>query len=350
MLPCGLYNATYEKDTAIIRTKTQWGLTIFALAFFFTLPAYAPAVIVQLFNLIWIHIIAVLGLLFLTGLCGQISIGQAAFVGVGAYTTAFCADHFALPFWLCIPFSGLVAGVIGLIFGLPAFRLKGFYIAMATLAAQFILGWVFTHATPLTKGWWGYPVDYPTIAGIEISKGWPMYSFCLVTLIIMTYLAKNIARTKTGRAFIAIRDNDLAAEVQGININAYKLLAFFLCSFFAGVAGSVFAYYQGIATPEQFTIFQSIPFLGMLIIGGMNNVVGPFFGVAFIDAVDRVIKIYAPSLQQILPTAMGGSLYAALSLLIFGIIVIVFLIFEPRGLAHRWEIFKSTYRLRPFPY
>lgn len=348
-LPCGYFNTTYEKDTAIIRTRARWVWTILGLLFFYSLPFYAPVVFVQLLEQIWCDIIAVIGLFLLTGLAGQISLGQAGFIGIGAYTTAIFADRFGLSFWFCIPLSGMTAGILGILFGLSSCRIKGFYIAMATLASQIILTWLFSHL-PITKAAWGYAVNYPSIGGIEIVKGWPMYVFSLTLLIIMAYLAKNIGRTKTGRAFVAVRDNDLAAEVQGINIFVYKLIAFFLCSFYAGVSGSLFAYRQGVVTAEQFMLIQSVWLLGMLIVGGMHGFVGAFLGTAFINIIDRLVKITGPSLQQIFPSAVGGSLIAALSLIVFALIIVLFLIFEPRGLAHRWEIIKSIYRLRPFPY
>jgi len=348
-LPCGVYNTNYRQDIRLIRTKTRITWTILGLAFFGALPFFASPVIVQTLEHIWCTTIAVLGLYLLTGLAGQISLGQAGFMGVGAYTTAIFADLVGMPFWLCIPVSGLTSGLIGVTFGLSSFRIKGFYIAIATLASQIILTWLFSHLD-ITKGAWGYAVEYPSLFGREISRGWPMYLFTFTILLIMTYIAKNISRAKTGRAFIAVRDNDLAAKVQGINIFTYKLLAFFLCSFFSGVAGSVFAYRQGMVTPEQFMLMESIWFLGMLIIGGMHTPLGAFLGTAFIVIADRVIKISAPLLQEVFPTAMGGSLSASLSLIVFAVIIVVFLIYEPRGLAHRWEIIKSIYRLRPFPY
>ncbi len=348
-LPCGCHNATYKQDITIIRTRARLIWTLFGLLFFFSLPYFAPVVITQILENIWVTAIAVMGLYLLTGLAGQISLGQAGFMGIGAYTTAIFADYFGLSFLFCIPLSGLMAGTMGIIFGLSSFKIKGFYIAIATLASQIILTWLFAHLE-ITQGAWGYAVSYPTIFGHEIGRGWPIYTFCLVVLLIMTYFAKNIARTKTGRAFVAIRDNDLAAKVQGINIFVYKLIAFFLCSFFAGVAGSVFAYRLGMVTPEQFMLMQSVWFLGMLIVGGMHSLAGVYLGTAFIIIFERMIKIIGPTLQNILPSAMGGSYIAALSLIVFAAIIIIFLIYEPRGLAHRWETIKSIYRIRPFPY
>ena len=166
----------------------------------------------------------------------------------------------------------------------------------------------------------------------------------------MVFLAKNLQRTRVGRAFIAIRDNDLAAEVMGINLFRYKLLAFFICSFYAGIAGSLWAYWMCAINVDHFTMGESIWYLGMVIIGGMGSIPGSVFGVCFIRILDIIVKILGPMIGQVVPAALATSASAALGPFIFGLVMLLLLIFEPRGLAHRWELFKSSYRLWPFSY
>jgi len=349
MLPCGCYNTKYEKDVAIMRTKTQWGLLIgfciFALIF--------PPLLFGRHMLSWLDhtliiIIAVLGLHILTGLGGQISIGQSAFMAVGAYTTGIMVAHYGISYWICLPCSGMMAGLIGLFFGIPSLKVKGFYLAIATLAAQFIIMWAIGHLRFLTGGMEGMTVPAPTLGGIRFDSSKSMFFIIMPITMLMGYLAKNISRTRVGRALIAIRDNDLAAEVLGINVFRYKLLAFFSCSFFAGIAGWLFAPYTIHIAPASFSLMDSIWMLGMLVVGGMGSVVGAIAGTIALRALNEVLMVNAPILASI----FGGSsnFYDALPSLVFGLVIILFLVFEPRGLNHRWEIFKSTYRLYPFSY
>jgi len=176
-----------------------------------------------------------------------------------------------------------------------------------------------------------------------------MFYIIVPLMLLMTYFAKNLARTKLGRAFVAIRDNDLAAKVMGINLYYYKLLAFFIGCFFAGIAGSLLGHWWQVVAPEQFTIVQSLIYVGMIIVGGLGSVAGVFFGVISLRLLDEVVFLAAPALSAAFPT-LAMDIAAPLSGVVFGLVIILFLIFEPRGLAHRWEIFKTSYRLYPFSY
>lgn len=350
MRPCGTYNVSYAEDRAIMRTRLQWLLLIAGLALSALVPVFVGSGhLLSFFTNIFITIILVLGLNILSGNCGQISIGQAAFLGVGAYASGIATAKLGLSFWLALPFAGIVTALVGLVFGLPSLRLKGFYLAMSTLAAQFILIYLFLHLTWLTGGSEGLYVPRPQLGGIVLSTPQSYYWLCLVVLVVMTYFAKNIMRSKAGRAFVAIRDNDLAAEVMGINVFGYKLLAFSIAAFYAGIAGSLWGHFQTCFRPDAFTLMDSVWYLGMIVVGGMGSVVGSYFGVIAIDGLSEVINIYAPALGRLMP-ALSGVIVASLSITIFGVIVLLILIFEPRGLAHRWEMFKNTYRLWPFSY
>ncbi|MBM3167406.1 MAG: branched-chain amino acid ABC transporter permease, partial [Chloroflexi bacterium] len=243
--PCGTYDQSYAQDMAILRTRLQWILLVVGLVILFTAPLYLPGRWLNLMNLIGISLIAVLGLNILTGYCGQISLGQAAFMAVGAYTSGVLTAKLGWSFWAALPCAAISAGIIGVIFGLPSLRVKGFYLAMATLAAQFIIPALIAHPLEgITHGVRSLIVPVPKVGGVAFTSPAQMYCIIIPIVALMTFFAKNIVRTGVGRAFIAIRDNELAAEVQGVNVFAYKLLAFFICSVYAGIAGSLWAHWM----------------------------------------------------------------------------------------------------------
>ena len=348
--PAGTFNETYEQDLAIVRTPMQWGLLIGFLILLFTMPLYASPYILGIFNVIGITVIAVLGLQILTGLGGQITLAQAALVGVGGYTSALLVTHAGFPWLVALPCAGLSAGIIGLIFGLPALRVKGFYLAFATLAAQFLLVWVFMHVKPdLLGGTDGIVVPPIKIGGAVLKSQQSVFPIIMGITVLMTLFAKNLMRTKTGRALIAIRDNDIAAEMMGIDLYRYKIIAFFICSFYAGIAGSLWAHYMRSLHPEVFTLMNSIWYLGMLIVGGMGSTVGAIFGVVFLRALNEGVVVLSPLIAGVFP-ALDLTIFPALTQALFGLIIVLFIILEPRGLAHWWETFKASYRLWPFTY
>lgn len=348
-LPCGIRNYTYDTDMAIMRTKTQWVLFIVFIIALFTIPLYFGNYWLSVFNLIGITLIAAIGLNILVGYCGQLSIGHAGFIAVGAYTAAILTNRFELPFLVGLISAGVTSGIIGLIFGLPSVRVKGFYLAITTIAAQFIILWVINH-WGLTGGMVGIKVPYASIAGFEFSSRSSQYYLVIVIAVLCVFFAKNLTRTKVGRAFIAIRDNDLAAEVMGINLLYYKLLAFFIGCFFAGIAGALLAHcYYSMLLGEYFSFTESILYVGMIIIGGLGTGLGPILGVVFIRLLHQILTVEViPLLEstEILPAGFASGLTPML----FGLVIVLFLILEPRGLAHRWSLFKASYRLWPFSY
>ena len=348
--PCGTYDESYAKDMAIVRTRLQWIILIGGLVLLFSSPLFLGGRWLNLLNLVGISIIAVHGLNILTGYCGQISLGQAAFMAVGAYTSGVLTAKLGLSFWVALPCAALVTGVVGIIFGLPSLRVKGFYLAMATLAAQFIIPALIAHPLEgITNGVRTLVVPAPQIGGMAFTSEQSMFYIIIPLAVLMTFFAKNLVRTGVGRAFIAIRDNDLAAEVTGINVFRYKLLAFFICSIYAGVAGSLWAHWMRAINPDHFTLMDSIWYAGMMIVGGMGSTAGAVFGVAFLRILDELTKILGMWLAGIF-VYWGAFMQAALGPIVYGLVIIIFIIFEPRGLAHRWEVFKASYRLRPFAY
>jgi branched-chain amino acid transport system permease protein len=348
-LPCGTRSYNYSQDTAIVRTKTQWALLLGLLVVLFTLPLYLRTSWLSVVNLIGINLIAVSGLNILLGYCGQLSIGHAGFMAIGAYTSAILTGTFHVPFPFAFLLSGLSAGLVGVVFGIPSLRVKGFYLAITTIAAQMIILWVINHWTNVTGGFNGLSVPYATFGGFTFRTESSQFFLIMGVTVATIFLTKNIARNKLGRAFVAIRDNDLAAQVMGVNLFQYKLLAFFIGCFFAGIAGSLYAHWAVSISAEAFTFMDSVLFIGMIIIGGLGTTVGPIFGVVFLSLLDEIVTRMSPALQNAIPQLPSG-FTTGLAPMIFGLVIILFLILEPRGIAHRWQLFKSAYRLWPFSY
>ena len=294
-------------------------------------------------TMIGISVISVLGLNILTGLCGQISIGHVGFMAVGGYASAILTAKFGWPFWAALPAAALAAGVAGLFFGLPSLKIKGFYLIMATISAHFIIIWTIIQLRVLTGGSDGMSVSRPEIAGFVFDSKISYFYLVMVIVGVATILAKNIARTKAGRAFVAIRDNDLAAEVMGINLWSYKLQAFFIGCVYAGVAGALLVHYYAFASLDQFPFMDSVWYLGMLIVGG-HGTLGAIFGAVSLKLLDELVTIVGP----ILAVAVAAQAAASLALISRGLIIILFLIFEPRGFAHRWEMIKEYFKIWPF--
>jgi len=348
-LPSGTRNYTYAQDMAILRTKTHWVLLLGFLVLLLTSPLYLGHYWLGVANLIGITLIAATGLNLLIGYCGQLSIGHAGFIAVGAYTSAVLTNRFELPFLVGLVCAGLMAGLIGLVFGLPSVRVKGFYLAITTIAAQFIIIWVINHWS-LTGGFVGIKVPYASIAGYEFRTETSQFYLIISMAALGTFFAKNLARTRVGRAFIAIRDNDLAAEVMGINLLYYKLLAFFIGCFLAGIAGSLLAHWIGFLNAEQFSLTESILYIGMIIIGGLGTTIGPIFGVVFIRLLQQILTVEIVPFLESTFTMLPAGFATGVTPMLFGLVIVLFLILEPRGLAHRWALFKSAYRLWPFSY
>jgi branched-chain amino acid transport system permease protein len=362
--PSGVFDVSYAQDIAINRTRTDKWIAngLFGLLLIVPLLTvdgpFGLNIIPQLFigTIIRIAIftIAVQGLNILVGYTGQISLGHAAFMAVGAYAGAIAAREFGLSFWLALPVAALFTGMIGLIFGLPSLRVKGFYLAMATLAAQFIIPWLLRYPLePLTNGSRPLEVPTPELFGLSFASDNAMYYIIIPIAVVMMLAARNIFRTRVGRALISVRDNDLAAELLGINVFSYKLQAFFLSALYAGVAGCLFAFETNSVTLDNFLLDRSIELLAMLVIGGAGFPLAPLFGVSFVFLLNQnIIPSIIPVLNSILPSLLPFinpvNVFAALNPLLFGTALGIFLVVAPRGLAHRWEVFKVAWKLRPF--
>jgi branched-chain amino acid transport system permease protein len=338
------FHENYAQDMAIFRTKLHWGVLFAFLIVLFACPLFFSDRMLTILTMMGIAVVSVHGLNILTGYCGQISIGHAGFMAVGGYTSAVLCAKLGVPFWAALPCGALAAGIAGLIFGLPSLKIKGFYLIMATIAAQFIIIWTIIQLRSITGGADGLSVPRPAIGGLILSSRTNYFYLVMIITCLATLLAKNIVRTRAGRAFIAIRDNDLAAEVMGISLWSYKLQAFFIGCVYAGVAGALLIHYFSFASTDQFPFMDSVWFLGMLIVGGMGSVAGAIFGAVALKLLDELVTMAGP----ILSAAVAPQAAASLALISHGLVIIIFLIFEPRGLHHRWEMIKAYFRLWPF--
>ena len=349
--PCGNYRENYAQELTIFETDYgRISMCVFLLLLFFATPFLVSSYMLYVINTIGIAAIAAIGLNILVGYTGQISLGHGAFFGVGAYAAAVLATRFGVGFYLAIPAAGVLTALVGMIFGIPSGRLKGLYLTIATLAGQFIIEYVLVHWDSVTQGTMGITLPSPTILQWEVVGDRPFFFMIFVSLVAMTWFAVNIMRSKYGRAFIAIRDNDRAAEGMGIPIFKYKLLSFAISSFYAGFAGALWAYYMVSVTAEPFNLGLSVEYIAMVIIGGMGNIPGAIFGATFITLLNELLRYITGLLMNLGFITSSGLNMAPLREFVFGLAIVLFILFEPRGIAELWRIVRSSFRLWPFSY
>jgi branched-chain amino acid transport system permease protein len=352
----GQFKTTYAADTAIFPIRQdRIGVALIVLAAFVLVPLVASP---YLFSAILIPFLilslAALGLNILTGYAGQLSLGSAAFMAVGAFAAYnFVLRLPGLPVLLAFAGGGLAAAAVGIVFGLPSLRIRGFYLAVATLAAQFFILWALTKI-----GWFTnynpsgvITAQQVVILGFAFDSPRAKYLLVLAIVAVMALAAKNMARSNVGRQWMAIRDMDVAAEVIGIRPVRAKLLAFAVSSFYCGVAGALFAYaYLGTVEPEAYSLDLSFRILFMIIIGGVGTVLGAFLGSAFIVILPIALAVFVRWLDTSLGLGVATSAASNVELMVFGALIIFFLIVEPHGLARIWQIGKEKLRLWPFPH
>ncbi|MEN6376043.1 MAG: branched-chain amino acid ABC transporter permease [Smithella sp.] len=349
--PCGNYRENYAQELTIFETDYgRVSMCVFLLLFFFAAPLFLSSYMLYVINTIGIAAIAAIGLNILVGYTGQISLGHGAFFGVGAYAAAVLATRFGVDFYLAIPAAGIITALVGMIFGIPSGRLKGLYLTIATLAGQFIIEYVLVHWDSVTQGTMGITLPSPKIFQWEVVGDRPFFFMIFISLVLMTWFAVNIMRSRYGRAFIAIRDNDRAAEGMGIPIFKYKLLSFAISSFYAGFAGALWAYYMVSVTAEPFNLGLSVEYIAMVIIGGMGNIPGAIFGATFITLLNELLRYITGLLMNLGFITSSGLNMAPLREFVFGLAIVLFILFEPRGIAELWRIVRSSFRLWPFSY
>jgi branched-chain amino acid transport system permease protein len=349
----GVFKETYAADMALYPLPVaRWTVAALALLFVLVVPLVCSAYLVTLVNLVLIAVVGALGLNILTGYTGQISIGHGAFMSVGAYTAANLVTRLGLPFWLAIPAGGLMAALVGAVVGIPSLRIKGIYLAIATLAAQFIIEWTINHVSWISGGIdASIQVPPPAVFGLKLESQRQLYFFLLFFAALAIVATLNLVRSRIGRAFVAIRDQDIAAEIIGIDIFRYKLYAFAISSFYAGVTGVLYTYYLGIANYEQFQLDVSIDYLAMIIIGGLGSVLGSIFGAIFITILPIATRLLLHGFAGILfSQAQVDNLIPNLRLVLFGGLIIFFLVVEPEGLDRLWRNIRNYFRIWPFSY
>jgi len=343
------YRISYQEDIKLFNTiwiKCWMGLFFIFLV---ALPSICGPYVVYMINLSCVAIVAALGLNILTGYAGQISLGHAAFVAVGAYSTAILSSRFNMPFWICLPASGIFTALVGLLVGFPCLRLKGFYLAMATMAFGVVVEYIIIAWEGLTGGVRGISAESPSLLGYPLDSDDQMYYFLLALTVLAIIAAGNLMRTRTGRALVAVRDRDIAAEIIGVNQLKYKIMAFVIGSFYAGVGGGMYCYLMGYVHPEHFTFLLSVEYLAMIVIGGMGTVLGTIFGAVFIIIVPEFIKSFSELATMVFPS-MAGKYDLGWNIAAFGLLIILFLIFEPKGLFGIWARIKICFKNWPYTY
>ena len=349
----GVFKTSYAADMALYPLPiARWTVAAVIVLFAVVLPLSLDEYYLSIINLVLIAIVGALGLNILVGYTGQISVGHAAFMSVGAYTAANLAVHLQLPFWVTLPAGGLMAALVGAVVGIPSLRIKGLYLAIATLASQLIIEWIINHTPAISGGAQAsIEVARPVFMGHEIKTQGDLYYFLLFFAVFATLAALNIVRSRIGRAFVAIRDQDIAAEIIGINIFGYKLLSFAISSFYAGVCGVLYTYYFGIANYEAFQIGVSIDYLAMIIIGGLGSVLGTIFGAVFVTMLPIVLRLVMEPLGGLFfDSGELSGMIASTRLILFGCLIIVFLVLEPEGLNRLWRNIRNYFRVWPFSY
>ncbi len=346
----GQFKTSYVADGQIFPIRQdRIALSVVLLLALVAVPLLAsPYLISAILMPFLIFSLAALGLNILTGYCGQLSLGTAAFMAVGAFASFnFVARIPGIPMLLAFALGGLCAAMVGIAFGLPSLRIRGFYLAASTLATQFFVVWCLTKIPYLTNYSSSGVITAQKIVILGYQFDTPASKYLLVLAIVagMALLAKNMIRSNVGRSWMAVRDMDVAAEVIGFRPMRTKLLAFAVSSFYCGVAGALYAYaYLGTVEPEAYNLDLSFRILFMIIIGGVGSVLGAFLGAAFIVLLPVGLNILAHALS--LPTSVASNL----ELMVFGALIIFFLIVEPHGLARLWQVGKEKLRLWPFPH
>jgi len=352
----GQFKTTYRKDLQIFPIL-QDRIAIFALLAiaFLVVPFAADEYMMRAILIPFLILsLAALGLNILVGYCGQISLGTGAFMAVGAYAAYnFQIRIEGMPLIVSLLLGGLCSTVVGVLFGIPSLRIKGLYLAVATLAAQFFADWAFLRVRWFTNDSSSGSVSVGglQVFGVPIETPVQKYVFCLAFVVVFALLAKNLVRSAIGREWMAMRDMDVAASVIGIRPVYAKLSAFAVSSFIVGVAGALWGFvHLGSWEPAAFSIDRSFQLLFMVIIGGLGSIMGSFFGAAFIVVLPILLDLWLPALGAAVGVPVDTATVSHVVLMIFGSLIVFFLIVEPHGLARLWSIGKEKLRLWPFPH
>ena len=347
----GVYQRSYPKDLALRHTRAEYFRLALVIVGMIAVPYMIDNYWLSILNTILIAVIGAVGLNILVGFTGQISLGQGGFLAVGAFTSALLYDRAGLPAPLSIAAAVVVTALVGALFGLPALRLKGLYLAIATLASQVIIVFIARRWEFLREGTAPLSLDRLHLGGFEITREyfeWQWYWILLVCAVLSVVAARNLFRTGLGRSFMAVRDQDIAASVIGVNLTRAKVTAFAVSSGFVGLAGALSAHYTETVTWESFTLEVSILYLAMIIVGGLGSIAGSVYGAFFMMVVPVVLNELIFAVGDRVPFLV--SRLPAIENAVFGLVIVLFLLFEPRGLDRIWQRMKDYVRFWPFRY
>lgn len=340
--------SSYSERISLLRTRTSKVWFAVLLVLLIATPWLGIALFgnyaTYLLNLTIITIIVALGLNFLMGVTGLVSLGHAAFFAIGAYTAGFLANQWNFSVLLTLPAAACVAAIAGFVVGLPALRLKGHYLILATLAFQFVTDFSILRLEPITGGANGLAVPAANIAGIEFQSDLRFYFLALFVAIMLSFGMANLMRSKIGRAAVAIRESDVAAEAVGVNLARYKTMSFAVSAAYAGIAGCLYAHYLGYIGPDHFTVMLSIEYVVMVVVGGSGSILGAILGAAFITLLPEILREFEGALLAIYP----NFIFPDLRVLVVGASIILFLLFEPKGLAGLYRRLKDFWNTWPF--
>jgi branched-chain amino acid transport system permease protein len=348
MRPCGDFRTTYASDMTIFATPVARYLVLTLIGLLLLVPLFGSPYMLNLLIQIGYYGIAALGLNLVVGFTGQISLGHSAFFGFGAFASAWLNNSLGVPVFFAIPLAGIMAMLVGILVGIPAGRIKGLYLAIATLASQFIIEDFFARANWFTGGSSGAMAEYLTIFGYTFDTDQSYFYVVLFYVVLMFTFTSNLVRSRDGRALVAVRDHYLSAEIMGINLTWYRVMSFGLSALYAGIGGALFGHYLGFVSVEGFTIILSIQFLAIIIIGGLGSIYGTLLGTIFMVLLPEVMEWSVHLFSGAMPELIQSLAY--IKEMAIGLAIILFLIFEPEGLAHRWKRIKAYWKLYPFSY
>ncbi|MGH3814595.1 MAG: branched-chain amino acid ABC transporter permease [Pseudonocardiaceae bacterium] len=351
MAATGVYHTSYASELRLRHTRAEHARLILMLAALLALPFVLDNYWLGIANTIGIAVVGAVGLNILVGFTGQISLGQGGFLAVGAFTSAILAGRAGFPVPLSILCAVGVTAAVGAFFGLPALRLKGLYLAIATLASQEIIMFVVRRWGWLTGGQGFLDVERLTIFGWRLPRQsfeFSWYWIIVVIAVLAVLSARNLFRTALGRSFMAVRDQDIAASAIGVDLTRTKLVAFAVSSGYVGLAGALTAHYTETVTWERFTLDVSIQFLAMIIVGGLGSIAGSVYGAAFIMLLPPLLAELADALRGVAP--LFAAQLPAVQAGTFGLVIVLFLLFEPRGLNRIWQRARDYFRFWPFRY
>lgn len=341
----GYFRISYCEDFALLDTRTQKYSFIVFCVLLLLFPFTATPFLIDLANQVFLASLGAVALMLLTGFAGQVSLGHAGLLAAGAFTTGILVKEFSLPFWLALPGSAITGALLGLIFGLPSLRLRGLYLAVSTLGLHFIVLYLGSEYETRRGYSSGILLDPPSLGNWSLTDGRAWYFVLLVFAAVVTWYAINLLRSKTGRAWRALRTNETVAGALGVNVAGYKLLAFVISSTITAVAGCLFAYYRSFVSIEAFSLFLSIQYIAMVIIGGLGSVLGALLGAVFVTLLPYGVEWLTSVLP--VPERFTGLIFS-INNAVFGLVMILFLLFEPHGLVGIWHRIQNYFLLWPF--